>query len=378
MRLIYLILIILSSYSYGNVQRFILPSEVIKESVTVQVSLPDTYDHSDYFKYPVLVALDGSTQFDHIAASVKFLSTYAIIPEMIVVGVSTPSERIKYYTHTELEAFKNRSGRAELYSKFLQEELLSKVRDKYRIGPFQVISGHSLSGLYTSYLALSGNSKFNAAISISPSLWWDSAVLTDEYETYQKLKGRKPTKWFLSLANEPGEMKSGFDAMLAALNKAPPLNIDWHSAQFPNETHDSTPLIGNAQALKAIFSGWNAVPGIEVMSLKSLQKFYSDKAVEYGYSFPMSVHQFNVYGLKAAYEGKTNWGVEILETGVERFKSSEILWDSLATAYSLENELTKALEASEKALSLAKKNNSLFISEIITQNTTLKAKLANK
>ncbi|MER2497404.1 alpha/beta hydrolase-fold protein [Vibrio neptunius] len=377
MRQIYLTLIFISSYSFAGTKSLMFSSETINEEVTVQVSLPDTYEHSDSFKYPVLIALDGSTQFEHIAASVRFLSTYAIIPEMIVVGVNTPYNRLKFYTHTELEQYKNRSGQAELYKQFLQDELLNKIKEHYRLAPYQVISGHSLSGLFTSYLALSDGSEFNAAISISPSLWWDKATLISEYSKYQKLERDKPVKWFLSLANEPGEMKEAFSSMIESLNRKSPNNVIWAHANYPNETHDSTPLIGNSQALKVIFDGWNAVPEVDVMSLKELQAFYLAKSNEYGYTFPMSVHQYNVYGLKAAYEGKVDWGVEILEQGVKTFGASEILWDSLATAYSLNHELNQAMDASEKALLLAKKNNSLFLNEIAAQNEALKDKLAN-
>ncbi|WP_444930818.1 alpha/beta hydrolase [Microbulbifer sp. SSSA002] len=354
-------------------------SETINEEITVQVSLPDTYKHSDTFKYPVLVVLDGSTQFEHVAASARFLSTYAIIPEMIVVGVNTPYKRLKFYTHTEPEEYRNRSGQAELYKEFLQGELLNKIRKQYRLAPYQIISGHSLSGLFTSYLALSEGSEFNAAISISPSLWWDEATLISEYSKYQQFKRKKPIKWFLSLANEPhDEMKGAFKAMIESLSKESPNNVIWAHSTFPNETHDSTPLIGNSQALKSIFDGWNAVPEVDVMPLMKLEDFYLAKSTEYGYTFPMSAHQFNVYGLKAVYEGKVNWGVAILERGVKIFEASEILWDSLATAYSLNNEFKKAVDASEKALFLAKRNSSLFLSEIVAQNKVLKDKVANK
>lgn len=127
-----------------------------------------------------------------------------------------------------------------------------------------------------------------------------------------------------------------------------------------------------AKGLQAIFSDWNAVPEIDIMPLSNLIKFYEDKAKEFGYAFPLSAHQYNVYGLKATYEDKPAWGVEILEKGTETFPNSEILWDSLATAYSLNKNLPDALIASERALELAVANNSIFIAEIKAQNMDLK------
>lgn len=373
MKFVFLVfLLLLSAKVFSDVQRFSLNSEKFGEEVTVQVSLPDTYDHSDSFSYPLLVVLDGSTQFSHVASGVHFYSTYAVIPEMIVVGISTQN-RLAYFTHTEPDALTGRSGRADSLTNFLQDELLTTLNKKFRVAPYYVISGHSLSGLYTSYLAVSGKSVFNAAISISPSLWWDESVLVREYKNNDENKLRKPFRWFLSMASEPNEMPEAFNAMLLALKNKPKPQLHYSYAKFPNETHDSTPLVGNAKGLQAIFTGWNAVPEVKVMSLTGLKKFYASKVNEYGFNFPLSVHQYNVYGLKAAYEGKTDWGIEILEKGAKDFPASEILWDSLATAYKLNDKLQKAMVASERALQLATENDSIFISEIRAQNAQLKA-----
>ncbi|WHI47679.1 alpha/beta hydrolase-fold protein [Microbulbifer sp. VAAF005] len=372
MRSIFVLFLFFSVNVLGEVVHFRIDSEILGEEVTARVSLPDTYHHSESFSYPLLVILDGSTQFNHMASSVHFYSTYAVIPEMIVVGIST-QDRLAYFTPTEPEAYAGRSGKADKLTKFLEDEFSGILSEKYRISPYSIISGHSLSGLYTSYLAINNESMFDAAISISPSLWWDDSSLIDDYKGSHASKENKPFRWFLSMANEPNEMPSAFNGMLQALNDMPRSGLYFSYARFPNETHDSTPLVGNAKGLQAVFSGWNAVPEIDVMSLSELKEFYSSKVDEYGYLFPLSVHQYNVYGLKAAYEGKTDWGIEILEQGAKEFPDSEILWDSLATAYKLGGKLKGAMSASDRAVKLAEETNSIFLSEINTQNAQLRA-----
>lgn len=373
MKSILLVLVfLLSSPAFAQYQRLTINSELLGEDVTVQISLPETYHHSDSFLYPVLVVLDGSTQFNHSAASVNFYSTYAVIPEMIVVGVSLKN-RLMFYTQSEPEAFAGRAGKADILTRFLQDELLNLLNAQYRVAPYYVIAGHSLSGLYTSHLAVKGHSKFNAVISISPSLWWDEAVIVADYKKNHTTSMAKPMRWFISMASEPNEMPEAFERMLLALKHHSKSGLYHSYARFPDETHDSTPLIGVAKGLRAIFSGWNAVPGVDVMPMSALTTFYENKTKEFGYKFPLSVHQFNVYGLKAAYEDKPAWGIEILAKGTETFPDSEILWDSLATAYSLNNNLPAALIASERALELAIANDSIFIGEIKAQNSGLKA-----
>lgn len=344
-------------------------SERLRETTTIRVALPETYRHSSDYEYPLLLVMDGSTQFNHVAGNIEFMSTFAEIPDMIVVGVSANS-RLLNFTHTELEQFAGRSGGAENYTKFLFEELLPKLREDYRIASHVTVTGHSLSGLYSAYLALNHADVIQAAISISPSLWWDDFAILNDLASLTAESDK--VRWFTSMASEPDEMAEGFDSLQAALGKLTDSNLTWELRRFPDETHDSTPLIGNVMGLRSVFRGFNAVPQIEVKSLEQLHRYYADYADIAAYKLPMSVHQYNVYGLKAAYEGQLAWGVEILEAGTQLFPYSEILWDSLATAYTMNDNPTAALNASEKAVEYAEKHSSKYLSEILLQNANLK------
>ena len=352
---------------------FTMESKLLDEGVTARVALPESYHHSDSFQYPVLLVMDGSTQFEHIAGNVNFLSTFSIVPEMIVVGVSARN-RLKRFTHTKMEAYADRSGGAEQYTQFLRDELMPALQKKYRVSPYTVVTGHSLSGLYTSYLATHHSDFINAAISVSPSLWWDDFALINDIKAAEQEAEKPAVRWFVSMANEPNEMAEGYERLLKVLEAKPESAFNWESKQFPNETHDSTPLIGNVEGLKSVFRGFNAVPNIEIKSLEQLLAFYADYEKTVGYDFPMSVHQYNVYGLKAAYEGKVGWGQAILEKGVEVFDQSEVLWDSLATVYAMNDNGTSPLKASNKAVQLAREHQSKYISEIEAQNSDLKSR----
>ena len=351
-------------------ETFRIDSKLINETVTARIVLPESYHHSDSFEYPVMLVMDGSTQFEHIAGNVNFLSTFSIVPEMIVVGVSAKN-RIKHFTHTELEGYEGRSGGAEAYTQFLKDELLPELKKQYRISSYTLVTGHSLSGLYTSYLATHHADFINASISVSPSLWWDDFALINDIKAAKQQAEKSPVRWFVSMANEPNEMAEGYKRFIKVLEEKSESVFDWESQQFPEETHDSTPLIANVEGLKSIFRGYNAVPNIEIKSLEQLQAYYGNYAKTMGYNFPMSVHQYNVYGLKAAYEGELEWGIGILEKAVEVFGQSEILWDSLATVYSMNDDTESALQASNKALELARQHQSKYISEIEAQNVEL-------
>ena len=357
------------STAYATNMLFQVHSELLDEDVTIRIALPESYPHSTDFDYPLLLVMDGSTQFNHIAGNIEFMSTFAEIPDLIVVGISA-NNRLLNFTHTELEQFAGRSGGAARYTQFILEELLPKLREDYRIASHTTVTGHSLSGLYSTYLALHHAEDVQAAISISPSLWWDDFAILSDIEQITDVQAS--VNWFASIATEPDEMEEGFARLESALANLEKSNVRWELRRFDNETHDSTPLIGNVMGLRSVFQGFNAVPEIDVKSLEQLESFYNDYAEASGYDIPMSVHQYNVYGLKATYEGQLLWGVEILEAGTEQFPYSEILWDSLATAYKMNDNQTSALNASEKAVEYAHRHNSKYLSEIQLQNRSLK------
>ncbi|WNO08658.1 alpha/beta hydrolase [Teredinibacter sp. KSP-S5-2] len=346
-------------------------SKNLSQDITIQVSLPESYLDSDTFRYPVMIVLDGSTQLNHIAGNIHFLSTYAIVPEMILVGVSA-NNRAKNFTPTSVDDDKENTGGATQYKRFLEKELLPFLRQHYRIAPYEIITGHSLSGLFSCFIALQPDTVFDGAIAISPSLWWDNNWLVKESKVVFKQTRSSPFRWYLSLASEPDEMKTAFDQQVSLLDTQRQKNLFWHADRFPQETHDSTPAIGNLTAIRWLFHNWNAVPEMDVMPLKEIEAFYKTLAKQYGYQFPLSADQYNVYGLKAAYEGKTSWGVEILEEGVKQFPYSEVLWDSLATAQSLDGNTEMAIKASDKAVALASKKQSKWLNEILAQSSRLK------
>lgn len=79
---------------------------------------------------------------------------------------------------------------------FLEQELLSTLGKKYRTSDYQILTGHSFAGLFTSYVAMTPNSQFDAVISISPSLWWDSDWLVLKSAELLPAKRAKPLRWF--------------------------------------------------------------------------------------------------------------------------------------------------------------------------------------
>jgi predicted alpha/beta superfamily hydrolase len=74
------------------------------------------------------------------------------------------------------------SGGAELFYRFLTEELRPAIAAAYPTDPAeQVLYGHSLGGLFTLHVLFEHPAAYATYLASSPSIWWDQrAVLKDE------------------------------------------------------------------------------------------------------------------------------------------------------------------------------------------------------
>lgn len=158
-------------------------STLLGNSRDVFVYLPPSYDENEAKRYPILVMHDGQNLFDpslafggvawEVDAAVDALATSAGIVEPIVVGVSNSSRRIYEYTRTA-DASYGDGGGADLYLRFLLEELLPVIRSTYRTTGERVgLAGSSLGGAVTLYGCWTRPEAFDRCGVFSPALWWD-------------------------------------------------------------------------------------------------------------------------------------------------------------------------------------------------------------
>ncbi len=160
----------------------------------VQVWLPPDHGSDSSRRYPVLVLHDGQNVFDasHAGAEWQFdetaqrLAEARLIDPPIIVAVGSGPDRIADYTPSSAtfgSPPRRQGGGAAAYGRFLAEELLPLIAQRYRIqaGPGgTAVGGSSLGGLVSLWLALHRPDVFGAALVVSPSLWWDNeAALRD-------------------------------------------------------------------------------------------------------------------------------------------------------------------------------------------------------
>ncbi|HSS21629.1 MAG TPA: alpha/beta hydrolase-fold protein [Pyrinomonadaceae bacterium] len=161
-------------------------SKALNNDRDIIVYLPPNYDSDKRKRYSVFYMHDGQNLFDGATSFIpgqewradetaQQLIAAGKIEPLIVVGIyNTGKDRIDEYTPAQDPKYKM-GGKADLYGRFLVEELKPFIDRTYRTksdGKHTGLGGSSLGGLVSLYVALKYPRVFGRAAMISPSVWF--------------------------------------------------------------------------------------------------------------------------------------------------------------------------------------------------------------
>lgn len=261
-----------------------LHSNILNEDREIYISLPAKAADNPNLRFPVLYLFDGELYFQTATLTVRHLSETngnSIIPDMIVVAISN-TNRFRDLTPTEdtLSGLPVTGG-GEMFTAYLQQELIPHIENTYPTAPYRLLVGHSLGGLMVVNTLLKHTELFDAYIAIDPAVWWQDMLVNQEAEALLQSKKLADKRLYLAIANslppgmEPEQaMKdtsvSSFGYRAAVLfeqelqeNKKSLLT--WSSKYYPDESHGSVPMLGLYDGLKAIFNYYKR-PSYSVLS----------------------------------------------------------------------------------------------------------------
>jgi predicted alpha/beta superfamily hydrolase len=177
-------------------------SAILNNDRDVIVYLPPAYDADKKRRYPVLYMHDGQNLFDGATSFIpgqewradetaQSLIAAGKIEPLIIVGVYNAGvERVNEYTAAQDSNYKA-GGRADLYGRFLVEELKPFIDRTYRTkidAKNTGLGGSSLGGLISLYLGLKYPTVFTRIAIVSPAVWWADNQIVH----YTEDRTRKP------------------------------------------------------------------------------------------------------------------------------------------------------------------------------------------
>ncbi len=176
-------------YSFYSDDRLQMESVFLKESISLNLHLPETHPMAaEGVTYPVLIVFDSQHErtYPQIIRSIDMLSGETQMPEMVVVGVPFNMENRLYRTSDQKRQGDTLTG-IERMERFLFEEVIPLLRSDYKVNEFVGLIGHSRTAFLVNYLSMMRIEDVNLAIALSGfyeedplSLQAFSAFLTDQ------------------------------------------------------------------------------------------------------------------------------------------------------------------------------------------------------
>jgi|SRR5450432_205274 len=387
-----LFLMSIQGYAQTNTDIVIGKSEVIyskllKENRTIWVHLPRSAN-DPLFKsqrYPVLYLLDGDAHFSSVTGMIQQFSEIngnSLCPEMIVVGIpNTDRTRDLTPSHTNINfsgdsTGVNTSGGGEIFTSFIEKELIPHMDSLYPTAPYRVFVGHSLGGLTVMNTLLHHPQLFNAYLAIDPSMWWDKQRLLHQTEPILMQEKFNGKTLFLGIANT---MSPGMDTakvrkdttgnsihirsilLLAdALKKENSNGLRWEYKYYNEEDHGSVPLMSEYDGLKFIFNFYHFKDNNKLfdrsfsaaLAVGSLSDHYKRVSLEMGYKVLPPEPYINSLGYGFLQNKMNEKAFAFFKMNIDNYPGSENVYDSMGDFYVATNDKQKAIEYFTKALTV--------------------------
>ncbi len=355
-------------------------SEVLKESREFYIQFPEGFDPESDKKYPVTYILDGENLLSALSVTQKFYSG-GFIPDMILVGISNHQNRTRDLTPTVVEPSWEPNGGADLFLKFIGEELIPFIEEKYPVTDYRTLIGHSYGGLFAINTLLHQPELFENYLAIDPSLDWDDQLMLKEAKEvfskeslegkslYISLSGQlhmqKPEMTLTSVMKDDSDFtifsrsNIAFSEFIRA-NSDKDLNFIWEF--FPKDLHGTVPLPSLRNGLISLFE-WFQMERVELFNIpetptEDLLELmnYRAKKLEAHFGYPEPPYPedlLNMSGYMNMDMGQMEKTKMFFDQGIHYFPKKANMYDSMADYYEANNDLETALEFVKKAYAIS-------------------------
>lgn len=168
-------------------------SKTLRNKRNLTIYLPPSYKTELKKRFCVIYMHDGQNVFNGMTSFIpnqewradeaaECLITAGLIEPIIIVGIDNAGgDRGNEYLPTQIRmGNQTAGGKADLYGKFLIEEVMPMINSKFRTktGPESTgMVGSSFGGVVTSYLGITHPDVFGRLGIVSPSVWVDNRCL---------------------------------------------------------------------------------------------------------------------------------------------------------------------------------------------------------
>jgi hypothetical protein len=222
-------------------QTFTIGSRVLDETRRINVWLPPVYADSSGIRLPVLYMPDGgmAEDFLHVAGLMQISILNGTMRPFLLVGIENTQRRRDMTGPTRVandSTIAPMVGGSAAFRRFIRDELMPIVNERYRTTAETAIVGESLAGLFIVETFFLEPDLFDTYIAFDPSLWWNDARLVKDAPEALRRMDRRERTLYLASSSEP-ELADLAKQLVAALAMHAPLTLAWTYTPMPAETH---------------------------------------------------------------------------------------------------------------------------------------------
>lgn len=197
-------------------------SEALQTQRNIQISLPDNYQETQK-NYSVIYLLDGQLFLPHVVSLRKTFTQFKLTPQFIIVGIETPFPK-RYRTF--------RNNRTNLI-KFINEELISYISNKYRTNNQNIFFGWQYAGAIGFDILKSNSKSFSSYLLASPYPIKDKVNQLSVKKAFNQLL-------YFSVSPDEYEVNHGTNKLDSLLTNTENSKLQWSYLKLENEEHLST------------------------------------------------------------------------------------------------------------------------------------------
>lgn len=360
--------------SYKKLVDTTLSSKYLGFNKNVTITVPFEWQQDLNRDFPVVIVFDRQNQRSHnyIINTIDYLTSNDHMPSSIIVSVES-EEKFRYLE--TLHKASSKQGLALENEKFIFEELIPLLENKYKASSFRLFIGHSRYGYFTTSLLSSRVKELNGIISLSPFFTQKNVSLTDSIGNLKNQVLNSSKFYRFGIGNDYPEDYIKMDSVIKQLKSN---LLDTKGYLFKEADHNVTPGLTISLALYEIFEEWSRIhskySSIEQKELKIINSLENEILAKYGKRLEFSISVLNGKGWFFNNEGQFEKAIEAWELLMKSYPNfSEGYLSIIDAQIQLKKDYTQTVERFKTSL-----NKSTIYSEKEKEQLMLELKNKNK
>lgn len=362
-------------------------SEVLGEERALLIYQPQGFWGMDEGKseYPVIIVLDGESQFLNVVSTVDFLSAAPlgndIMPQSIIVGIPNTNRDRDFTPYSGMLGSDSTSlastGGGPAFLDFIVKEIFPYLEKNYKVSEHKTIIGHSLGGLAVFQALLRHRSHFDNYLAIDPALGFDNQSFLDEVIDTLRVADLSDKNMFFATANSmptdmaQSEIANDDSELLNQIVKAniefleiaesEPWRINLASKYYDKESHFSVPLTAGNDGFRCFYPYYRFKEMMNYLHpsyaertdlVEKLKKHYATISSKLGYEvFPMQSY-LNSWAGGLQHYGRLDLVVDLYDYAIELYPMESSALNTKAYFMQNQGQNEKAIALFEKSLEL--------------------------